>query len=111
MKDIEEISKEIKDIAKGNKKKALAIAVAAAFMVSSPLGFAGCYNPQEKEKDEEDNGYSSGGTSGGWHGFTGGSSGGKSSISDGSSSGKSSISSSGGKSSGYSGSIGGSSSS
>ena len=91
MKDFEEISKEIKDIAKGSKKKALAIAVAATFMVSGPLGFAGCYNPQEKE-EEEDNGYSSGGTSGGWHGFTGGSSGGKSSISDGSSSGKSSIS-------------------
>lgn len=39
--------KDFKQIVKKNKRKALSIAVAAAFFVSGPLGFTGCYNPQK----------------------------------------------------------------
>ena len=53
--------KDFKEIVKENKKRALSIAVATAFLVSGPLGFAGCYNPQPKEKEEEENGTGSSG--------------------------------------------------
>ena len=42
--------KDFREIVKENKKRALSIAVATAFLVSGPLGFAGCYNPQERER-------------------------------------------------------------
>lgn len=106
--------KDFKEIVKKNKKRALSIAVATAFAVSGSLGFAGCYNPEKEDDEEQDNGYSgSSGYSGGWHGFVGGgSSSGTYSSGDSSGSGKSSITeSSGGESSGYSGLKGGSSSS
>ena len=42
--------KDFKEIVKENKKRALSIAVATAFLVSGPLGIAGCYNPQKKKR-------------------------------------------------------------
>lgn len=103
--------KDFKKIVKENKKRALSIAVATAFLVSGPLGFAGCYNPQtedEEDKDANSANYNGGGHFGGWNIF-----GGKSSVTnDSSGNSKSGITDSSiGKSSGYSGVKGGSSSS
>ena len=68
--------KDFREIVKENKKRALSIAVATAFLVSGPFGIAGCYNPQEKQKEEEEGNVSSGGGyHGGWNSFSGGSSG------------------------------------
>ena len=61
--------KDFRKFVKENKSKALAIAVASAFLVSGPLGIGGCYNPQPKENEEEDE---NGGGSGGG-GYSGGS--------------------------------------
>ena len=58
--------KDFKEIVKENKKRALSIAVATAFLVSGPLGFAGCYNPQEKKRKKKKNGNGSSGGGYSW---------------------------------------------
>lgn len=106
-KSCEETKVELKEVendgGKKNKNKVLAIAVAATFLIGSPLGIAACmnYDNQEDEEDDEYYGGSSSYHGSFWHSSSSGSSS-KSSIKS-SSSGKSSSS--------YSGSKGGSSSS
>lgn len=92
-------------LVKENKKRALSLAIATAFVIANPLGLTGCtsnYDPYKEEEEDEDGSFHSS-----WHSIKNSSekkSGGKSSY-------KSKSSSSNSKSSGYSSSRGGKSSS